>query len=71
MIFIQGGRLFNPRRGKHMLKFAESHRADFLTHHGNLLVILTRFVRFLSKGIFLENRSQNLKGVTDLSQENF
>ena len=31
MIFILGGRLFNPTRAKHMLKGPESHRCEVNT----------------------------------------
>ena len=51
-----------------MLKRAESHRCEV-----NTLWILacnfSTFLRFL-KGIMLENRLQNLIGVTDFSQKN-
>ena len=67
-LFTLGGRLFNPSKGKHVLERAESHRCEVHTF-GILLLILALFKGF-SKGFILENRSQNLNGVTDFSQEN-
>ena len=64
-----GGRLFNQPRRKPVLKRAESHHCEVNTS-GNLLVILARFSRFL-QGFLLENRLQNLDGVTGFREERF
>ena len=65
--FTLEGRLFNPPKGKHMLKRSESHCCEVNTL-GFLLAILACFLRF-SKGFILENRLQNLNGMTDFSQK--
>ena len=65
-----GGRLFNPPKRKHMLKRAESHRCEVNTL-GIFACNFSTFFLGFSKGFILENRLQNLNGVTDFSQENF
>ena len=68
-LFKLGGRLFNPPKGKHLLKRPESNHCEVNTS-GILLVILACFLRFL-KGVHFRNRLQNLSGATKLSMKNF
>ena len=69
-LFTLGGRLFNPPKRKHMLKLAESHRCEANTLGISAFDFRT-FIKVSSKGFILENRLQNLNGVTEFGQENF
>ena len=70
MLFILGGRLFNLRRGKHVLQRAESPRCEVNTL-GKLACNFSTLFKDSPRDFFLENRLQDLNGVTDFSQENY
>ena len=66
-VFTLGGRLFNPPKGKHVLKRTESHRCGVNTQ-GIFACNFSMFFK-VSQRIFLENCLQNLKGVTNFSHK--
>ena len=70
MTFMLGGRLFNPTRGKHVLKRAESHRCKVNTLR-KFACNFSTFFKISRREFVLENRLRNLEGVTNFGQENF
>ena len=70
MIFIQGARLFNPKREKHVLKRAGSHRCEVNTLR-KFACNFSTFFKVSRRELFLDDRLHNLKGVADFSQKNF
>ena len=68
-LFTLGGRLLNQPRGKHVPKRAKSHRCavDAL---GKFACNFSTFFKVSHREFFLENRLQNLNGLTDLARKN-
>ena len=60
MLFIPGGRLFNPTREKHVLRRAESHHCEVNTLW-KLACNFSTFFKVSRREFFLGNRLQYLR----------
>ena len=59
-LFTLGGRLFNPPKGKHLLKLAESHRSEVNTL--GILCDFSTFLRFLNGIHFRKSHTESERG---------
>ena len=66
LFIIEGGILFNPTRGKHVLKCAESHLCEVNTLW-KLACNFSTLFKVSRREFFLENRLQNWTRVTDFT----